>query len=74
MINGRLFRYRLVSEEEAALVETVIQATTRVLRMDESMKAIIAEGAAPFFAGQRSAGEAARMIQSKAALYVNEQK
>ena len=74
MVNGQLFRYRLVSEEEAALVETVIQATTRVLRMDESIKAIIAEGAAPFFAGQRSAGEAARMIQSKAALYVNEQK
>jgi hypothetical protein len=38
------------------------------------MKAIITEGAAPFFAGQRGAGEAARMIQSKAALYVNEQK
>ena len=74
MVNGHIYRYRLVSEEEAALVETVIQATTRVLRMDDSMKAIITEGAAPFFAGQRGAGEAARMIQSKAALYVNEQK
>jgi hypothetical protein len=32
------------------------------------------EGAAPFFAGQRSAQEAAKLIQSKAVLYVNEQR
>ena len=42
--------------------------------MDDSMKAIITEGAAPFFAGQRSAEEAAKLIQSKAVLYVNEQR
>ena len=35
---------------------------------------LITEGAAPFFAGQRSAEEAAKLIQSKAVLYVNEQR
>ena len=73
-VNGRNYQYRIVTEEETALVETVIQATTRVLKMDDSIKTIITEGAAPFFAGQRSAEEAAKLIQSKATLYVNEQK
>ena len=73
-LNGRIYQFRIVSQEDVALVETVIAATTRVLGMDDSMKAIITEGAAPFFAGQRSAEEAARLIQSKAVLYVNEQR
>jgi hypothetical protein len=73
-VNGRLYQFRIVSEEDVALVEKVIAATTRVLGMDDSMKAIITEGAAPFFAGQRSAEEAAKLIQSKAVLYVNEQR
>lgn len=73
-VNGRLYQFRIVSEEDVALVEKVIGATTRVLGMDDSMKAIITEGAAPFFAGQRSAEEAAKLIQSKAVLYVNEQR
>jgi ABC-type glycerol-3-phosphate transport system substrate-binding protein len=73
-VNGRLYQYRIVSDEDVALVESVIQATTRVLKMDDNIKTIITEGAAPFFAGQRSAEEAAKLIQSKATLYVNEQK
>ena len=73
-VNGRIYQYSIVSDEDVALVETVIGATTRVLGMDDSMKAIITEGAAPFFAGQRSAEEAAKLIQSKAVLYVNEQR
>ena len=73
-VNGRLYQFRIVSDEDVALVESVIDATTRVLGMDDSMKAIIVEGAAPFFAGQRSAQEAAKLIQSKAVLYVNEQR
>ena len=73
-LNGGIYTYHVVTEEEVALVEQMIQATTRVLGMDDSMKAIITEGAAPFFAGQRSAEDAAKLIQSKAALYVNEQK
>ena len=74
MLNGGIYQYRIVSEEDVALVEKMINATTRVLGMDDSMKAIITEGAAPFFAGQRSAEEAAKLIQSKATLYVNEQR
>ena len=73
-LNGRIYQYRIVSEEDVALVESVINATERVLGMDDSMKEIIVEGAAPFFAGQRSAEEAAKLIQSKAVLYVNEQR
>ena len=73
-VNGRLYTFDIVSDEDVALVEKMIAATNRVLGMDDSMKAIITEGAAPFFAGQRSAEEAAKLIQSKAALYVNEQR
>ncbi len=74
MVNGRIYQFSIVSEDDVKLVEQVIAATTRVLGMDDSMKAIITEGAAPFFAGQRSAEEAAKLIQSKAVLYVNEQR
>ena len=39
---------------------------------DEDIQAIISEETASFFAGQKSAEEVARVIQSRVEIYVNE--
>ena len=41
---------------------------------NDSIFAIVQEQAAAYFAGQKSAAEVARLVQSKANIYVNEQR
>ena len=41
---------------------------------DESIISIVTEQAAAYFSGQKSAQEVAKLIQSKASIYINEQK
>ena len=72
--NGEVVSYQAMTEEEITKVEEIIEATENILHVDRSLKEIISEGAAPFFADQRSVEEVAKLIQSKAALYVNEQR
>jgi ABC-type glycerol-3-phosphate transport system substrate-binding protein len=74
VINGVSYPYKTVTEEEIAVVEEIIAETGSILHTDRSLKEIIIEGAAPYFAGQRSVEEVAKLIQSKAMLYVNEQR
>ena len=71
---GAVFECKVVSEEEVALIEEIIEATTSILHTDGSLKDIIVSQAAPFFEDQRSAEEVVKLIQSKASLYVNEQR
>ena len=73
-VSGHTYTYHTVTAEEIALVEELIAATNNILHTDNSLRAIIEEGAAPFFADQRSLEETARQIQSRANLYVNEQR
>ena len=47
---------------------------TAFARTDISLRDIIDEETQAFFSGQKSAEETARMIQSRATIYVNEQK
>jgi ABC-type glycerol-3-phosphate transport system substrate-binding protein len=65
---------RTVTEEEIALVEEIVAATTHVLSVDESLKEILVSNAAPYFIDQRSVEETVRQIQSRATIYVNEQR
>ena len=74
MVNGVSYPYQVVTEEEVADIEALIEKTTHVLQTDTSLKDIILNGSAPFFAEQYTAEEAARQIQSRANIYVNEQK
>ena len=73
-VNGMTYKYHAVTEEEIALLDEIVASTTNILHTDDSLKEIIEEGAAPFFADQRSADEVAKLIQSKANLYINEQR
>ena len=73
-LNGQIYNYRAVTDEEIALMEELIAATNNILHTDNSLREIIEEGSAPFFGDQRSLDETARQIQSRANLYVNEQR
>ncbi len=62
------------TQEEIDKIEDVINSTERVYVLDESINEIVREQVEAFFAGQRSAEDVAKLIQSKAMIYVNEQR
>lgn len=63
-----------LTEKQAEQVRQVISEATRLLNYDQSINSIVTEGAAAYFAGQKTAEECAKLIQSKANIYVNEQR
>ncbi len=65
---------RTATAAEIALLEQIIASTTHALRLDSSLEEIIRSGAAAYFADQKSVEEVARLIQSKASLYISEQR
>ena len=73
-VNGVTVPYKTATEEDIARVEEIINSTTNILHTDDSLKEIIIDGALPYFADQRSVDEVVKLIQSKAMLYVNEQR
>ena len=62
-----------VTREEADQIMELLDTTTKVLDFDQSIYDIVNEESAAFFAGQKSAQEVARLVQSKVMLYVGEQ-
>lgn len=60
--------------EQARQIREAISTATRLMDYDSSIIDIVLEQAEPFFAGQKSAEETAKLIQSKANIYVNEQR
>ncbi|MBQ9662709.1 MAG: extracellular solute-binding protein [Oscillospiraceae bacterium] len=63
-----------MTQEQADEVLSVIETCTKVASYDTSIYDIVNEQAQAFFAGQKSVDEVARLIQSKANIYVNEQR
>ncbi len=63
-----------LTQEEADKLLALIESTDRLAEPDENILAIVREEAAPYFAGQKTAEEAAALIQSRASLYVSEQR
>ena len=57
-------------DELVSFMETI----DTVFRYDTKIMEIIQDCAAPFFAGQKSAGDTAALIQNRVSLYVNEQR
>lgn len=62
------------TQEEIDKIEEVILNTDRVYMMDSAISDIVNEQVQAFFSGQRSAEDVAKLIQSKAMIYVNEQR
>ena len=63
-----------LTEEQVAKVDELIADTTRLFDNNNAIFQIVKEQSAAFFAGQKSAEDVAKLVQSKANIYVNEQR
>ena len=61
-----------MTEQEVSELKEQIYSITDVYKYDEKLVNIIKEEAAPFFAGQKNAKDVAAIIQSRAQIYINE--
>ena len=66
--------YSGITPERAETIKTLAQSTTKLLNYDQSIVEIVTSEAQAYFAGQKSVDEVARLVQSKANIYVNEQR
>lgn len=65
--------YSGMSEERASAIDALIATADTLAQQDPAIDIALRE-AQPYFAGQKSADEVAHIIQSKANIYINEQK
>lgn len=63
-----------MTQEQADKVLALIESCQRVTSADEELMQMIIEDVQPFFAGQKTAQEVARLLQSKMNIYINEQR
>ena len=61
-----------MTRQEADELKGILYSFTNVYNYNENLIQIVQEEAAPYFAGQKSAAEVAAIIQSRAQVYVNE--
>ena len=73
---GTLFdlTYTPTTQAQYDQIMELYNAVTTVYTEDNALWEIISEQVQPYFAGDKSVDEAARLIQSRAELYVNERK
>jgi len=62
-----------ISQEEADTLRNFVDNITRMRNYDDTLWTIVSEGAEDFFNGRVTAQDAARIIQSRAAIYLSEQ-
>ena len=73
-IIGQVEEIYALTQEQVDQIRELIETTTKVANYDQSMINIVNEEAEAFFQGQKSAQDVAKLIQSKANIYVNEQR
>ena len=73
---GAVMEYTIwpMTERQRDKLLDLIECSTRSVDMNMQIYGIVRDEAQAFFAGQKSAEEVARLIQSKVSLYVNEQR
>lgn len=69
--NDELLLYSLSQEEADAFME-IYENCTSIYSYDQEVSQLISEDAQPFFDGQKTAEETARLIQDRVSLYVME--
>lgn len=62
-----------MTQKQADQLQELIDNCTKTINTDDSLMDIIKEEGAAFFNGQKSAEETAKMVQSRASVYVKEQ-
>ncbi len=63
-----------VTPRQAQQLREVIASSTKMADSDRSITDIVTQQASAYFAGQKSAQDVARLIQSKVNIYINEQR
>ena len=72
--SGELQYFYALSHEQADKITELINTTTKTADYNSSIYDIVNEQAAAYFSGQKSAEDVAKLVQSKANIYVNEQR
>ena len=67
------FELWAMTPEQGEKLLAVVESATQAVDMNTTVASIVRSEAAAYFAGQKSAEETARLIQSKVNLYVSEQ-
>ena len=73
MGGGAMIELFAMTQAEADRILALIDSVSGTVTYDERLMTIVNEGAEDFFNGQRSAQDAARIIQSRAAIFISEQ-
>ncbi len=71
-INGQMLEYGAMSLEQAQRFTDFITHIDKAYESDGNINAIIAEETDSYFRGRKSAEETAKVIQSRASIYLNE--
>ena len=74
MSDGTVYEHYAMTQEQADRLWELITTTTKRADYNSSIFEIVTEQAEAYFSGQKSVEEVARLIQSKANIYVNEQR
>ena len=72
--DGTTYDLYAMTQDQADRLLDLINTTTRSYEINDGIFQIVKELAQSYFAGQKSAEEVARLVQSKANIYVNEQR
>lgn len=72
--DGTFYESFAITQEQADQMYELINSTTKLANYNDSIFKIVNEQAQAYFAGQKSAEEVAKLVQSKANIYVNEQR
>lgn len=72
--DGNTYKIYALAQEQADKLLEVINTTDKVTDQNDAIFNIVQEQAAAYFAGQKGPEEVARLVQSKANIYVNEQR
>ena len=72
--NDEMYEIYAMTQEQYDDLMALINSTTAIGSYDESIMSIITDVTGSFFAGEKSAEDTAKTIQSRVNLYVAEQK
>lgn len=72
MINGKEFTPKPANDHDIERIEQALNGIKAYAESDPKITKIVAEETAPFFQGQKSAEDTAKVIQNKAGTYLQE--
>ena len=72
--NGQVYEFYALTQEQADELIALIESTDKVYGSNDKVYEIVSKHAAAYFAGDKSLDDTAKLIQSEANIYINEQR